>query len=127
MEDAYQCGKKRQAPANATAGGPRHAEIMIASPERAKPREAVARPHVRKDAAMQQFIEMTGKTLMRVIKEDEISPEQLRASGVTEESLIRVNPQGDIEVRRKDSWDVIGGLLGEFIGRVRHDTGLDWA
>jgi len=76
---------------------------------------------------MQQFIEMTGKTLMRVIKEDEISPEQLRASGVTEESLIRVNPQGDIEVRRKDSWDVIGGLLGEFIGRVRHDTGLDWA
>lgn len=73
------------------------------------------------------FIEMTGKTLMRVISEDEISPEQLRASGVTEESLVRVNPQGDIELRRRDRWDVIGGLLGEFDARVRHETGLDWA
>ena len=25
------------------------------------------------------------------------------------------------------TWDVIGGLLGDFIGRVRHETGLDWA
>jgi hypothetical protein len=74
-----------------------------------------------------QFIEMTGKTLLRVIKEDEITPAQLRASGVNEESLVRVNRQGDIELRRRDSWDVIGGLLGDFIGRVRHDTGLDWA
>lgn len=74
-----------------------------------------------------QFIEMTGKTLMRVVQEDEMSPAQLRASGVSEESLIRVNLQGDIEVRRPHRWDVIGGLLGEFAGRVRHETGLDWA
>ena len=74
-----------------------------------------------------QFIEMTGKTLLRVVSENEISPEQLRESGVTEESLVRVNPQGDIELRRADRWDVIGGLLGEFVGRLRHETGLDWA
>jgi hypothetical protein len=74
-----------------------------------------------------KFIEMTGKTLIRVIKEDEITPAQLSASGVTEESLVRVNLQGDIELRREDSWDVIGGLLGDFLGRVRHETGLDWA
>ena len=64
---------------------------------------------------------------MRVISEEEISPAQLRASGVTEESLVRVNLQGDIEVRRPNRWDVIGGLLGEFIARVRQETGLDWA
>jgi hypothetical protein len=74
-----------------------------------------------------KFIEMTGLTLLRVVSENEISPEQLRESGVREESLVRVNPQGDIELRRHDRWDVIGGLLGEFDGRVRHETGLDWA
>ncbi len=76
---------------------------------------------------MQQFIEMTGKTLMRVVSDNEISPEQLRESGVTEESLVRVNPEGDIELRRRDRWDVIGGLLGEFSPRVHKETGLDWA
>jgi hypothetical protein len=74
-----------------------------------------------------QFIEMTGKTLLRVVSENEISPEQLRESGVTQDSLVRVNPQGDIEVRRRDRWDIIGGLLGEFDARLRHETGLDWA
>jgi hypothetical protein len=74
-----------------------------------------------------QFIEMTGKTLLRVVSENEISPEQLRESGVTENSLVRVNPQGDIELRRRDRWDIIGGLLGEFDTRLRHETGLDWA
>ena len=74
-----------------------------------------------------RFIEMTGKTLRKVISEDEIPPEQLQESGVTEESLVRVNLQGDIELRRHDRWDVIGGLLGEFDHRVREETGLDWA
>ena len=74
-----------------------------------------------------QFIEMTGRTLMKVVSEGEISPQQLKASGVTEDSLVRVNRQGDIELRRPHRWDVIGGLLGEFDGRLKHKTGLDWA
>ena len=74
-----------------------------------------------------QFIEMTGKTLLRVVSENELTPEQLRECGVREDSLVRVNPQGDIELRRRDRWDVIGGLLGEFEARLHHETGLDWA
>lgn len=74
-----------------------------------------------------KFIEMSGRTLMRVVSEAEITPAQLRASGVSEESLVRVNRQGDIELRRPDRWDVIGGLLGEFDARLKHETGLDWA
>ena len=74
-----------------------------------------------------EFIEMSGKTLMRVIHEQELPPEQLRQLGVNDESLVRVNPQGDIELRRVDRWDVIGGLLGDFDHRVKRETGLDWA
>jgi hypothetical protein len=74
-----------------------------------------------------QFIEMSGKTLMRVIEEQELPPEQLRQLGVNNESLVRVNLQGDIELRRVDRWDVIGGLLGDFDHRVKRETGLDWA
>ena len=47
--------------------------------------------------------------------------------GVTDESVVRINRQGDIEVRRADRWDVIGGLLGGFEERVQRETGLDWA
>ena len=78
-------------------------------------------------AIAMQFIEMTGKTLLRVVSENELTPEQLRECGVREDSLVRVNPQGDIELRRRDRWDVIGGLLGEFEARLHHETGLDWA
>jgi hypothetical protein len=74
-----------------------------------------------------QFIEMTGKTLMQVVSPDEISPEQLRELDVDDKTLVRVNLQGDIEVRRRDRWDVIGGLLGEYDHRLRKATGLDWA
>jgi hypothetical protein len=74
-----------------------------------------------------QFIEMSGKTLMRIIEEQELPPEQLRQLGVNDESLVRVNLQGDIELRRVDRWDVIGGLLGDFDHRVKRETGLDWA
>jgi len=74
-----------------------------------------------------RFIEMSGKTLMGIVRDDGPSPEELAEVGVTDESIIRVNPQGDIEIRRSDRWDVIGGLLGEFEDRVREATGLDWA
>jgi hypothetical protein len=51
----------------------------------------------------------------------------LTGAGVKEHTIVRVNRQGDIEVRRRGGWDVIGGLLGDFDDRVRRETGLDWA
>ncbi len=76
------------------------------------------------------FIEMTGKTLLSLVEEDEatgLTAEQLAQVGVQEKSVIRINPQGDIELRRRKGWDVIGGLLGEFEERVQRASGLDWA
>lgn len=74
------------------------------------------------------FIEMSGKTLLRIVSRDgdEPSPEELGEVGVNEESIVRINRQGDIEIRRTSGWDLIGGLLGDFEGRVREETGLDW-
>ena len=40
---------------------------------------------------------------------------------------MRINQQGDIEVRRHDRWDVIGGLLGDFDHRLKKASGLEWA
>ena len=77
-----------------------------------------------------QFIEMTGKTLLSIVEDDEatgLTAEQLAQVGVREQSVVRINPQGDIELRRHDGWDVIGGLLGEFEERIQTVTGLDWA
>ncbi len=74
-----------------------------------------------------QFIEMTGQTLRRIINEEEMPADELHKAGVDEGSLVRVNLQGDIELRRETRWDVIGGLLGDFSERVRKETGLDWA
>jgi hypothetical protein len=74
-----------------------------------------------------KFIHMTGKTLAEIVEEAELHVENLRSAGVDEDSIVRINPQGDIEVRRPDRWDVIGGLLGAFDERVRHKTGMDWA
>lgn len=74
-----------------------------------------------------RFIEMTGKTLQQVVRDDELHPNELAALGVTDDSVIRINRQGDIELRRPDGWDVIGGLLGEFEDRIKHQTGLNWA
>jgi hypothetical protein len=74
-----------------------------------------------------KFIPVTGRTLMKVVADGEITPEQLQEAGVTEDSVIRINQQGDIEVRNRQGWDVIGGLLGDFEGRLRKATGLDWA
>lgn len=73
-----------------------------------------------------RFVEMTGKTLQRVINDGELHIDDLVSSGVREDTIIRVNEQGDIEVRRADRWDVIGGLLGEFHRRIQSQTGLDW-
>ena len=73
-----------------------------------------------------RFIEMTGRTLAGVVTENELSTEELAAAGVTDDTVVRVNEQGDIEVRRRDQWDLVGGLLGEYAERIQRVTGLDW-
>ena len=72
---------------------------------------------------------MTGKTLWRVVDHDEeaLTRDDLRAAGVRDESLVRVNRQGDLELRKSTGWDIIGGLIGDYEHRVREATGLDWA
>jgi hypothetical protein len=74
-----------------------------------------------------QFIEMTGSDLYQVISPDELHPDELRSAGVSEKSLVRVNLQGDIEIRNATGWEVVGGLLGDYAHRVKNQTGLDWA
>lgn len=74
-----------------------------------------------------QFIEMSGKTLLRIVQHEGPSAAELAQAGLNEESLVRVNRQGDIEIRRPDRWDVIGGLLGDFEARLKKETGLEWA
>ncbi len=74
-----------------------------------------------------KFIELTGEMLADIVKEDELHADDLSATGITPESIVRVNQQGDIELRRKEGWDVVGGLLGEFNERLAKTSGLDWA
>jgi hypothetical protein len=74
-----------------------------------------------------QYIEMTGKTLLKLIDLSGLSMEDLRKAGVTDATLIRVNRLGDLEMRKPHKWDVIGGLLGEFDHKLRQETGLEWA
>jgi hypothetical protein len=64
---------------------------------------------------------------MKVLGPNEVTPKELRAAGLTDKCLVRINQQGDIEVRRRDRWDVIGGLLGEFDHRIKKETGREWA
>lgn len=73
------------------------------------------------------FIEMSGKTLDKLLVDDELHHEDLAAAGVGNGTIVRVNKVGDIEVRRKEGWDVVGGLIGEFEDRVKAETGLEWA
>lgn len=73
-----------------------------------------------------KFIELSGKSLTRVLGDNELQPNELAKLGVIEESVVRINRQGDIELRRADRWDVIGGLLGEFESRIKRETGLEW-
>ena len=72
-----------------------------------------------------KFVEMSGATLLKVAGEDELAG--LRSAGVTDESQVRVNPQGDIEVFSRGEWTIIGGLIGDYASRIRHLTGQDWS
>ena len=74
-----------------------------------------------------KFIELTGKMLRRVITDHEVTAEELHKSGVDDDTFVRINQQGDIEVRRRDRWDVVGGLIGDFEHRLQQVTHLRWA
>lgn len=74
-----------------------------------------------------KFIETTGKVLARIINDGEIHDGDLHKAGVHDDTIVRINLHGDIEVRRHASWDVVGGLLGNFEGRTKKETGLEWA
>jgi hypothetical protein len=74
-----------------------------------------------------RFIEMTGRTLAAILAKDELRPNDFAAAGVHEETIVRVNEHGDIEVRRSDRWDIVGGLLGDYEARIKTKTGMDWA
>jgi hypothetical protein len=71
-------------------------------------------------------MEMTGKTLGHIVADDELNHSDLAAAGVDDDTIVRINEHGDIEVRRPARWDVIGGLLGDYVDRVKVKTGLDW-
>ena len=73
-----------------------------------------------------RFIEITGKTLAKIVNQGELKLSDLKAAGIAEDTVVRINEQGDIEVRRPDQWDLVGGLLGEYEERVRGVSGLDW-
>lgn len=74
-----------------------------------------------------KFIEMTGRGLMSMLEPDEVSPEELQRAGLTDSCLVRINQQGDIEVRRHDRWDLVGGLIGNFEHRSQQASGRTWA
>ncbi len=73
-----------------------------------------------------EFIEFTGRTLRQILDQEHEILQRLEELGVDQDSVLRVNRQGDIELRRPHRWDVIGGLLGQFEEKVRRITGLDW-
>lgn len=73
-----------------------------------------------------RFIEMTGQSLAKIITVKELHSQSLEAAHVFDETIVRVNEQGDIEVRRKKQWDLIGGLLGNYDERIKRVTGLEW-
>jgi len=74
-----------------------------------------------------KFIEMSGATLETIINDGELHGQDLDSAGVKKDSIVRVNQQGDIEVRQAHKWAVIGGLLGNFEERIKQTTGFDWA
>ena len=74
-----------------------------------------------------KFVEMTGRSLVCIVSDDEISAADLATAGVTDETVVRVNQHGDIEIRRSEGWDVIGGLLGNYEERIFRQTGRKWA
>ena len=66
-----------------------------------------------------KFVELSGAVLTKLIRDDEIAEDDLKNSGVNDDSVVRINEQGDIELRRNDGWDVIGGLLGDYRARIQ--------
>jgi len=74
-----------------------------------------------------KFIEMTGAQLEALVDDGELNAADLKAAGVKDNSIIRINEQGDIEIRRANRWDIVGGLLGTFEERLKSSTGLNWA
>ena len=74
-----------------------------------------------------KFIELTGRILQRLVSQDELHAGDLASTGIEDDTIVRINRQGDIEVRRPDRWDVVGGLLGDYEQRLKAETGLDWA
>ena len=73
-----------------------------------------------------KFVEITGATLVQLVADDEIHADDLATAGVVDDCIVRINEQGDIEVRRPTQWELIGGLLGEYENRIRQQTGIDW-
>lgn len=73
-----------------------------------------------------KFIEMTGNTLTKIVGDGELHSDGLGDAGVNDNSIVRINQHGDIEVRKAHKWSIVGGLLGEFEERVKEQTGLDW-
>lgn len=74
-----------------------------------------------------EFIELTGKTLLDVVNEGEVHLKQLHDSGVVGDSILRINKHGEIELRCRKNWILVGGLIGNFEERLQKLTGLDWA
>lgn len=74
-----------------------------------------------------EFIELTGKTLLDIVNEGEIDFKELHDAGVTGDSIVRINRHGEIELRCKSSWMLVGGLIGNFEERLMNLTKLDWA
>lgn len=73
-----------------------------------------------------KFIEMTGKVLAEMLSDDELQVNDLQTAGVVDDTIVRVNEHGDIEIRRANEWDVVGGLLGNYEDRVKQATGFEW-
>jgi len=73
-----------------------------------------------------QFIEISGKKLKEIVRAEEVGPEDLANTGLTDYCVVRINRQGDIEVRRPSGWEVIGGLIGDFEHRLHDETGMEW-
>lgn len=74
-----------------------------------------------------QFIELTGKTLLDIVNDGEIDFRELHQAGVNGDSILRINKYGEIELRSRQGWKLVGGLIGNFEERLHKFTGLDWA
>jgi len=72
-----------------------------------------------------KFVQISGASLLQLADAHEAP--NLRAAGVHDESQVRINPQGDVEILQEGTWSIIGGLLGDYQARIKRLTGLDWS